>query len=470
MGTIWPPDLTQSTGPKYLALVHALREAIAAKDLLPGDRLPPVRDLAWDMKITPGTVARAYRRATDDGLLDAAVGRGTFVAPYRNGLRRTVIESLHHGSADENIDLRGSKTPDLGQDAMIRAAMAKIAKSGVNDLADYPDPDHSVPVRNAIADWLGYTDIRTTPENIAITYGAQNAMLIALQTILVGPTPVIVTDELVFPGLRHAANMLRVDIVSVERDSEGIIPDDLEQKCRKYGPQVLVSSFSVHSPTTQTTTLERRITLSRIAAKYDMQIIDDDAFGIFSSDVPSMYSIAPERVWYIGALSKSVSTGLRVGYLVTPPGFGGTARITVLSNCYGVSQVICDLANEVISSGQADHVRREMLDFIERRAQMAVNILGQWNIDWHPSVPFIWLHMPQGWRASSFQRACEQQNVLIRPADEFALIDGKAPNAARITFGAAHSEADYEMALHKIAGVLQTPPSMRDALTAVFAV
>ena len=84
MGTIWPPDLSHTNGPKYLALVHALREAIASKELEAGTRLPPVRDLAWTLKLTPGTVARAYRRAKDDGLLDAAVGRGTFIAQTRN--------------------------------------------------------------------------------------------------------------------------------------------------------------------------------------------------------------------------------------------------------------------------------------------------------------------------------------------------------------------------------------------------
>ncbi|MBR9863402.1 MAG: aminotransferase class I/II-fold pyridoxal phosphate-dependent enzyme, partial [Rhodobacteraceae bacterium] len=249
----------------------------------------------------------------------------------------------------------------------------------------------------------------------------------------------------------------------VERDAEGIIPEDLEQTCRKHGPQVLVSSFSVHSPTTQTTSLKRRVALSRIAAKYDMKIIDDDAFGIATTDIPSMYSIAPERVWHIGALSKSVATGLRIGYLVSPPGQGEAARATVLSNCYGVSQIICDLAEELITSGQAALIRTRMLQFIERRARMAANVLGHWHLDWSPTVPFVWLNMPSGWRASSLQRACERKNILIRPADEFALFDGKAPNAARITFGAKLTDQEFQTALETIDSILETPPSMNMA-------
>lgn len=460
MGTIWPPDLSQTKGPKYRALTHALREAIATGELEAGRRLPPVRNLAWDLQITPGTVARAYRRATDDGLLDAAVGRGTFVADTRSTRQTKPRDSLHLGTSDGKFDLRGTKTPDLGQEAMIRDALAHVAQTGTASYADYPNPDHTWDTLSAISNWLGYTDLAPDPENIALTYGAQNAMLIALQTILVGPTPVIVTDELVYPGLRHAANMLRADIISVERDQDGLLPDALEQACRKHGPQVLVSSFTIHSPTTQTTTLERRIALARIAAKYEMQIIDDDAFGIFSTETPSMQTIAPERTWYIGALSKSVSTGLRIGYLITPNGHGAAARTTVLSNCYGVSQIICDLATQLITSGQAEVIRTRMLAYNQRRAQMAANILGNWNMQWNPKVAFIWLHMPAGWRASSFQRACEQNNVLIRPADEFALSDGKAPNAARITFGATLTDSEFEVALKTIAKILQSRPEM----------
>ncbi|WP_461307644.1 GntR family transcriptional regulator, partial [Albidovulum sp.] len=80
MDTIWLPDLRHHDGPKYLALTRCLREAVRDGSLPEGARLPPVRELAWRLGMTPGTVARAYQIATQEGLLEAAVGRGTFVA------------------------------------------------------------------------------------------------------------------------------------------------------------------------------------------------------------------------------------------------------------------------------------------------------------------------------------------------------------------------------------------------------
>jgi DNA-binding transcriptional regulator YhcF (GntR family) len=70
MNTIWTPVLPEGEGPKYLALTRALREAIRAGVLPEGAQLPTVRDLAWRISVTPGTVSRAYQIATQEGLLE----------------------------------------------------------------------------------------------------------------------------------------------------------------------------------------------------------------------------------------------------------------------------------------------------------------------------------------------------------------------------------------------------------------
>ncbi|MBU2359108.1 MAG: GntR family transcriptional regulator, partial [Alphaproteobacteria bacterium] len=78
--TKWTPDLSAATRSKYEALASAIRDGVADGQLLPGAQLPPVRDLAYRIGVTPGTVARAYRLLVDDRVLVAGVGRGTFVA------------------------------------------------------------------------------------------------------------------------------------------------------------------------------------------------------------------------------------------------------------------------------------------------------------------------------------------------------------------------------------------------------
>ena len=77
--TIWQPSLQDRSGPAYLALADAIAEAVAAQRLLPGDRLPAQRDLAYRLGLSLSTVTRGYSEAVRRGLLEGTVGRGTFV-------------------------------------------------------------------------------------------------------------------------------------------------------------------------------------------------------------------------------------------------------------------------------------------------------------------------------------------------------------------------------------------------------
>ncbi len=77
MGTIWQPDQIDGPGPKYKAVVTMIRNGISNGALSAGEKLPPVRELAWKLGVTPGTVARAYTMLTESGTLQAEVGRGT---------------------------------------------------------------------------------------------------------------------------------------------------------------------------------------------------------------------------------------------------------------------------------------------------------------------------------------------------------------------------------------------------------
>ena len=77
--TNWTPDLSGRNGPRYRAIADALAEDVRGGRLAAGTRLPTHRDLAWRLKMTIGTVSRAYAEAERRGLVAGEVGRGTYV-------------------------------------------------------------------------------------------------------------------------------------------------------------------------------------------------------------------------------------------------------------------------------------------------------------------------------------------------------------------------------------------------------
>jgi len=473
MTAIWQPDLTQFQGPKYLALSHALRDAVRTGDLTEGTRLPPVRELAWRLSITPGTVARAYQIVTQEGLLEATVGRGTFVAPHERRLG-PIQPMFNQGPlpelrAQSLVDLRSAKLPDVGQTLALSAILTQMAGRLGEDHLDYPDSRREGPLRQAYADWLSNLAIGSFgADDIVLTLGGQNGLCIALQACLRGDRPSVLCEELAYAGFRRAARLNRADVVPVTLDEQGMIPEALDAACRRHGSRIVCMTPDAQNPTTAAMSLERRIALVKVARAHDLQIIEDNCFAVLGSAEfgnsdpghagPAIRALAPERTWFITSLSKSISAGLRFGGIVCPTGLGDSTRLVVQNTYFGLPRPIADIAMALFQSGQAQKLRAQVQEVFNTRLDLALNILGRHAIRWQRGLSFIWLPMPRGWRASTFARMAEAAGVLVRTADEYALTDGRAPNAIRVALSGAIPEADFITALTTLARLLDNPP------------
>lgn len=455
--TKWPPDLASGSDAKYIVLIQSLRAAIRSGVLERGYKLPPVRELAWQMGITPGTVARAYKMAAEEGLVETGVGRGTFVT---GGLVTEAPEyPLLHAPQANMMDFRAVRVPDVGQGQIIRRIMGELARGSAHDLLDCPTSQTDYAARVGVAQWVGPDRAgRIGAEDVVLGLGAQNSVIMALQAVLHGTTPVILTEALCYPGVRHAARLLRAQVIGVEMDHEGLRPDHLEDTLRRHGCQVLLTAAEVHSPTTIRTSLARRQEIAGLARQYQLQIIEDDCHCLTRPTDPAYRAICPERTWYVSSLTKTISAGLRFGYAVAPQGQAALARQVAQSSFYGLPQPIIDIGTALLRSGEAERIRAEVEQAVEARVRFAVNMLGPWEVTWRPDAPFLWLRLPQGWRGSTFARACEAEGIRIKSADEFSLPDGQAPNAVRIALNAHMPQDDYETALRTMSTMLGTPP------------
>ena len=457
MSTIWFPDLSNTDGPKYLALTEAIRKAIVSTQLKAGEKLPPVRELGWQLKVTPGTVARAYSKLTDEGLLTAAVGRGTFVAEPKQGYVFT--SSTIPMQKPDVIELLSPLLPDVGQEALIRSCYMRMAQVPNGNLIDYPSQQTESNARVAIYNWLSDVDLgRYVADDIMLAHGAQNAIMLILQTVLKDPDPVIFTEDLTYAGFRHAARLLRAQIVGLKFDEDGILPQSYEDACRKYGPQVLCTSPEVNNPTTGFTGLARRREIVDIARQYGGIILEDDSYNLQGSGLPAYRALLPEQCYYVSSLSKSLTPSLRVGFVVAPDGKSQIIKRAAQYNHFGLAITITDLTEMVLGSPELSGIRENIITKVNEYVQMAVNILGGYDLKWREGVPFLWLKLPRGWRASNFCMATEKIGVRLRSADDFALIDGRAPHSVRLTVNGRIALEDFEAALLKIEHLLSNPP------------
>ncbi len=460
--TNWRPDLSGAGRSKYKALAQAIRDGIASGALLAGTKLPPVRELAYQVGVTPGTVARAYALLTDEGRLTAAVGRGTFVA---GTLRKDqpVETPLIFQVDEQTADFRSSRVPDVGQGVLIDAAFVRLGQRHRRRHINYPTAETDLEAREAVVGWLGHDRLgQFDASDVVLGNGAQNCCILALQSVLHGAHPVILTEELAYPGVRHAARMLRAEVVGLPMDDEGIIPDALAAAYRKHGGQVLLTAAEVHSPTTIKTSLARKQEIAALAESYGLTIIEDDCHSVAPSEVPCYRAILPKQSYFVSSLTKGVSGALRFGFIVAPVDQGRALRQIAQSSFYGVAQPILDVCTDLITRGDAAKVRELVIAKTAHRVRLAVNALGSWDIRWREDAPFVWVSMPKGWRASSFVIACERKGITIRGVDEFVLADGRSPNAVRLGVNTCVDEARYLRALDDMNDLLQHPRDLID--------
>lgn len=456
MGTIWQPTLSNYDRPKYKAVVAALRSDIAKGLLTAGDKLPPVRELAWEIHVTPGTIARAYQEGINEGLLQATVGRGTFVASRQ--MQVPEIERAYEPVSDQKINLRNTNTTNVGQAKAIKRAMIHVAETKVERYLEYPEREGRHTIYTPLLDWLEYSNVQAHPDNLILTNGGQNAITLATASVLADGLGPIAIDGLTYPGIRYAVQGQRAELIGIEIDDCGILPDALKTAYKRKAFKALFTSANVLNPTTGEMPLERRMALAALARRYDFQIIEDDCWGIGPAKLPSFISLCPERAWYLSSFSKSVSAGLRFGYLLCPKEkFQTTSRLMQTAS-FGISRAVVDIAETLLISGDAARIRHTILQTVSKRIETAVNLLGTWDISWRRDVPYIWLRLPRGWRASSFATACERDNILVRAADEFALNNMPIPHAVRLSVNCNIPQHSYVEALQKINALLRHPP------------
>lgn len=459
MNTIWFPDLSTGAGPKYQILSDAIRGAVTSRQLSSGEKLLPVRKLAWKLHVTPGTVARAYQCLTEAGILRAEVGRGTFVANLNLSQPKPIAKPKESTDWPEVVDLRSPKLPESGQGKLLENAMIAMAAQAKDDLfVRYPSEQSDLPLRKAAHAWLSDSQIGPFDEcDTVVTHGGQNAINLIFQTVLQGDAPVVFVESLSYAGFRHAARLSRAKIVSIESDEHGLRPDALHDAIHTYGGQILCTSPEVQNPTLHRTGLERRRQIANVIRHHKLHVIDDDCYRMGRDKLPSYRALLPESAWYITSISKELTPALRVGFAIAPKGWGKLLRRTRQHSSFGLSVPVNMMTVHILNDPMSKQVAAEVCARTNANVQSAVNVLGGYDLSWRNDVPLLWLRLPRGWRASSFCRAAEKKGVLVRSADDFALIDGFAPHAIRIAINGQVAPECFTQALLHLRDLLDDP-------------
>lgn len=459
----WHPDLSRSSSPRYIAIADLIEMDLRSGVLTVGDRLPPQRALAKRLNIDFTTVARGYVEAQKRGLVDSHVGRGTFVTGGQERERRgplfDVASDPRRASA---IDLSMNLPPEPNDPdlvARMREGLSVVAADLI-PLLRYQGFGGSGVDKEAAAAWLGRRGLTPSQERIFVTPGAHPALL-AIFGLLAKPGETVFSENITYPGMRSVAAQLRLNLVGLPMDEEGILPDALAKECQRRQPKALYLNPTLQNPTTLTIPLERREAIAAIARRCRVPIIEDDAYGFIPLDAPPpMAAVAPDMTWHIGGLAKCIGAGLRLAFVVAPD----TKSIWPFVSAMRSSNVMASplnmaLATRWIEDGTADGILRFIRTEAAARQQMVADILPSrsYRAD---SISFnIWLPLGNGWTRATFGSHMRHAGIGVVASDAFT-VDGTAPEAVRVCLGGPIGREALKGALDFMAHALEGPPEM----------
>lgn len=474
-------DLDRIDGPKYHAIVHLIEEAMRSGALRENDRLPPQRELAKHLGVTVGTITRAFLEAESKGLVRGEVGRGTYVIPNEftspssfddvdiaGNLLSDSADDMHDGITHEDHSIFErtnlpydcvSLSPIGNSAALIESEMAALQQSDrFSQLFDYTKPGFLESVRESIAQLLSASAIHTTKDNIVVTCGAQHSLSIATAG-LSEPGDIIVTEALSYQGIQSMATRLhRRQVIGVDMDSEGIIPENLEKVCSRYKPKLLITVPNHHNPTGITVPKSRRRAIADIAKRFNLIIIEDDVnHHLLASPPPTYYELLPQQTCYINSLSKSISPGLRIGFLVAPFSKVMKLRASLRSSVWMVPPLLAILGKKIIDGEMFSEFHQRERSALVERNQIARRYLGEWMAVADGNPKHIWLNLPEGWTAIGFTEAAQQQGIAILPSWLFAIDRNNAPEAVRISLSGIKDTAMLTETLKKLSVLISNP-------------
>ncbi|MBU2958607.1 PLP-dependent aminotransferase family protein [Paracoccus sp. 1_MG-2023] len=449
----WPLRREDITRPAYRSLAQGIAAAIDAGSLRPGQRLPPHRDLAWQLGVSVQTVSRAYEELIRADLISGQVGRGSFI---KSGPRESIEVPWFRAPTDRPpVDLSMMTPVHLPQiaeawaDSMTRLAH-KLPQSAM--LSFRPRQTMSL-YGGMAAGWLSRCGITVPAQRILITNGTTPAMFVALMTVA-QPGDWIATESVTCHTIKPSAQHLHLRLKGIECDERGMIPEALIREAARSGGRMRAVFLlpSGGGPQARIVDRDRREALAQAAATAGLVILESDPTGPMPPRrPPAISSFAPERSFYFTGLSKCLSPGLRLGFLTLPEKWAEAALNRHLSMAWMATPLMAEIAQDWIADGTADRLLDAQRVELAARNRMALRVLGT------DAQGFLhglhrWLPLPEGTDEPAVVARALDRQVAIAPGAGFAVLPSGP--AIRVSLGGVQT-SDLDQALRSLSAILR---------------
>ena len=345
----------------------------------------------------------------------------------------------------------GYPASDLFDREGLEAAAARASQQPTLCL-QYGPTDGLAILKEQLAQLMTRRGAPCAPADLLVTTGSQQGFDLLLR-VMVAPGDVVLVEQPAYPATLQALKLQQADVVTVPVDQHGLdvtkLAGLLDAGTLPRTPKLLYTVPTFANPTGATLSLERRIALLKLAARYRFVLVEDDPYGDLRFDgtpLPSLFALSEQvpgsRDWVVhfSSLSKIVAPGLRVGWMV--------AHAEIVRRCVVAKQTVdlCSapwtqaIAAGYLASGALERHLPRIIDAYAAKCRALCDALDTHlarQVAFHRPAGgmFVWARLIDGSDASDFLRRCIEQNVMFVPGVAFYK-DSVDKAALRLSFAA----------------------------------
>ncbi len=437
----------------YHEIADAVGAEIRAGKLRPGDRLPPQREFAYSRGIAVSTAQRVYAELTRRGLVSGEVGRGTFVqlAVPAGKLTTSLAEPT---SLRIDLDLNFPTVPE--QEALLSSSLAELMRREEQwHPAFVPASARGTrALRGTAATFLSAAPGRwALPADQLLFAGNGKQAIAAALAATIRRGEVLGVESLTYPFIKTIAQQLGIRLLPLPLDDEGVVPSALMEAHESVGLSAIYLQPTLHNPLGVSMSSARSADIAEALRQQGILAIEDTTYAFLEPQGASLQWLAPDHVIRIDSLSKRLTPGLTLGFIVAPQ-----QRVEDISRAlHSGAWVPPALAQTVCARWMADGTAAKIVDAkridATVRQKVAHERLGRFGLTGNIHAYHSWLPLPPPWRADTFVAAAARHNIAVTPASAFAVAPGHIPNAVRLALSAPSLEI-LGQALEKLASIL----------------
>jgi DNA-binding transcriptional MocR family regulator len=450
----------------YRQVIDLISENIVSGTLRPGDRLPSLRRMSQSAGVSIPTVRQAYvelerqRRVESrpqSGFYVRHVARNDIVhpAPSSRGKPvclncRPLMVRVYDGINHPDLVPLGIANPCMARPAAktLHRAMKRVMARAEERSLGYATTLGEPSLRRQIAyHYLDSAGVKVEPEQIAITNGGQEALLLALQAVA-SPGDVIAVETPTYHGLLELIDSLGMLAVEIETcPEEGVVLGELRRTLEQHPVKACMFSTTLSNPLGVTMPERDRRKLVELLEEFDAVLIEDDVYGDLRFDgvrpVPAQFLSSNARIITCGSFSKTAAPGYRIGWVVTDHFMEDITRLKRAFSCSSGLLQQMTLADFLASGNYMRHLKT-LRPVLKRNAErMSAMVAEHFPPDTRTSKPVggsvLWLELPGAIDAEQLFDDAIEAGISIAPGQIFSPSD-RYSNFVRLSYGHPWSE------------------------------